>query len=249
MRPSLLAAAAAVTLIAAGAVSAAAPPAYVAKAVADPSRPKADLEQDAIRAPAETLAFVGVKPGMTVDELFPGGGYFTRMLSDVVGPNGKVMGIEKEGWKGADKADQEMIAGLDQKNVELQVQPFGQMQLPAGKADVFWITQNYHDLKIAKYGVVDLAAFNKAVYAALKPGGTYFILDHEAKPGITTDEIAKLHRVEKATVIKEVTAAGFRLVGEGKFLNRPGDDHSKEIFDAAIRGKTDQYALRFVKPA
>ena len=145
MRLSPLAAAAAATLLAAGAALAAAPPAYVAKAVADPSRPKADTDQDANRAPAETLAFVGVQPGMTVDELFPGGGYFTRMLSDVVGPNGKVMGVENAGLKGAAKADQDMIAGLAQKNVDLQVQPFGQMQLPAGKADVFWDTQNYHD--------------------------------------------------------------------------------------------------------
>ncbi|HEY3948788.1 methyltransferase [Phenylobacterium sp.] len=251
MKSTLIAAVAAAALVAgaAGVSRAAAPPAYVAKAVADPSRPKNDVAQDANRAPAETLAFAGVKPGMTVDELFPGGGYFTRMLSDVVGPGGKVMGVENAGWKGAGKADQDMIASLAQKNVDLQIKPFGQMDLPAGKADVFWITQNYHDLKIAKYGVVDMAAFNKAVFAALKPGGTYFILDHQANPGITTDEIAKLHRVEKATVVREVTAAGFRLVGEGKFLNRPGDDHTKEIFDPAIRFKTDQYALKFVKPA
>ena len=248
MRSFALATAAAVTL-AAGAALAATAPAYVAQAVADPSRPKADVDQDASRAPAETLAFAGVKPGMTVDELFPGGGYFTRMLSDVVGPNGRVMGVENAGWKGAAKADQDMIATLPTKNVDVDVEPFGVMKFPAGKADVFWVTQNYHDLKIAKYGVVDLAAFNKTVFQALKPGGTYFILDHQANPGLTDEQIAKLHRVEKAVVIREVTAAGFKLVGEGKFLNRPGDDHTKAIFDEAIRGKTDQYALKFVKPA
>jgi len=121
-------------------------------------------------------------------------------------------------------------------------------QLPPGQVDLFWITQNYHDLKIAKYGAVDLGAFNRSVFLALKPGGIYFILDHEANPGITSEGIAKLHRVEKATVIREVTAAGFKLVGEGKFLNRPGDDHTKPIFDKSIQGKTDQYALKFVKP-
>ncbi|MBS0334666.1 MAG: class I SAM-dependent methyltransferase [Proteobacteria bacterium] len=247
MKPAILAAACAAALCAGAAFAAA--PAYVTKAVADPSRPKADVAQDAIRAPAETLAFAGVKPGMTVDELFPGGGYFTRMLSDVVGPNGKVMGVENNGWKGAVKADQEMVASLPVKNVTVEGQTFGVLNFPAGKADVFWITQNYHDLKIAKYGAVDIAAFNRAVYASLKPGGTYFILDHEANPGTTDEQIAKLHRVEKATVIREVEAAGFKLAGEGKFLNRPGDDHTKEIFDPAIRGKTDQYALKFVKPA
>jgi predicted methyltransferase len=245
MKPSAVAA---IVLLALAGPAVAAAPAYVAKALADASRPKADTDVDAIRDPADTLAFAGVKPGMTVVELFPGGGYFTRPLSDIVGPKGKVIGVENAGWKGAAEADRKAIAALPVKNVELQVKPFGQMDLPPGGADLFWITQNYHDLKIAEYGQVDMAAFNKAVFAALKPGGTYFILDHQANPGITTAEIAKLHRVEKATVIAEVTAAGFKLAGEGKFLNRPGDDHTKVIFDKAIQGKTDQYALKFVKP-
>ena len=184
---------------------------------------------------------------MTVAELFPGGGYFTRMISDVVGPKGAVFCIENAGWKGAAEADRKMMAELNRPNITLDVEPFGRMALP-DKVDLFWITQNYHHLKIAKYGAVDLAAFNRQVFQALKPGGIYFILDHQANPGITTAEIAKLHRVEKAVVIREVTAAGFRLAGEGKFLGRASDDHTKPIFDPAIQGKTDQYALKFVKP-
>jgi predicted methyltransferase len=217
--------------------------------VADPARPKADTDADAAREPADTLAFAGVRPGMTVAELFPGGGYFTRMLSDVVGPKGQVIGIENAGWKGAVKADQAMIAeGGGRANVRLDVEPFGQLAL-SRPVDLFWITQNYHDLKIAKFGVVDMAQFNRQVFAALKPGGVYFILDHQANPGTTTAQIADLHRVAKDEVIREVTAAGFKLVAEGKFLNRPGDDHTKPIFDPSIQGKTDQYALKFVKPA
>lgn len=244
---SLILAAALLTL--AGAPAVAAVPAYVAKAVADPVRPKAEVETDAVRAPAETLAFAGVKPGMVVGELFPGGGYFTRMLSDVVGPNGKVLAIENAGWKGAVKADEAMLAEPGRwKNVKLFSEPFGQFRLPE-PLDLFWITQNYHDLKIAEYGVVDTADFNRRVFAALKPGGVYFILDHEANPGTSVADVARLHRIEKAQVIKEVTAAGFKLAGEGKFLSRPGDDHTKGVFDKEIRGKTDQYALRFLKPA
>jgi predicted methyltransferase len=241
--PALLLAA----LVAGAALAAAVPP-EIAKAVADPSRPKDDTAADAIRDPADTLAFAGVKPGMRVVELFPGGGYFTRMIVEVVGPKGAVLGVENAGWKGAAEADRKMLAELKAPNVQLDVEPFGQMHPPPGKADLFWITQNYHDLKIAEYGAVDIAAFNRAVFEALKPGGVYFILDHQANPGTTTAEIAKLHRVEKAQVIAEVTAAGFTLAGEGRFLNRPGDDHTKSIFDKAIRGKTDQYALKFVKP-
>jgi predicted methyltransferase len=244
MIPAVLLAA----LLTAGAIAAAPVPAPVAKAVADPSRPKADTDTDAVRHPAETLAFAGVKPGMTVIELFPGGGYFTRMIADVVGPTGAVHGVENAGWKGAVEADRKMLAELHQPNVEVDAEPFGQMHLPPGKAGLFWITQNYHDLKIAKFGVVDMGAFNRAVFAALKPGGVYFILDHQANPGTSLDDIATLHRVEKATVIAEVTVAGFKPAGEGTFLNRPGDDHTKPIFDKAVQGKTDQYALKFVKP-
>jgi predicted methyltransferase len=220
----------------------------VTQAVADPSRPASDRTTDASRHPAETLAFAGIKPGMKVAELFPGGGYFTRMIIDVVGPTGEDTGIENAGWKGAAEADRKMMADLNRPNIHLDVEPFGHMTLDH-KYDLFWITQNYHDLKIAKFGDVDMAAFNHQVYDSLKPGGVYFILDHQANPGTTTEQIAALHRVEKAEVIREVTAAGFKLVAEGKFLRRPGDDHTKSIFDKSIQGKTDQYALKFVKSA
>jgi predicted methyltransferase len=234
-------------LLTVGAALAAGAPPYVLSAVADGARPKDDIAADASRDPTDTLEFAGVKPGMVIGELFPGGGYYTRMLSDVVGPKGRVFAVENAGWKGAVAADRKMAAEPARANVALDVEPFGQMKLPA-KIDLFWITQNYHDLKIAKYGAVDTAAFNRGVFEALKPGGVYFILDHQANPGTTLEAIAVLHRIEKAQVIGEVTAAGFQLVAEGKFLNRPGDDHTKTIFDPAIRGKTDQYALKFVKP-
>ena len=237
----------ALVLPAGGLLAAEAAPPYVAKAVADPARPKPDLAADTLRAPAETLAFAGVKPGMVVGELFPGGGYFSRMLSDIVGPSGKIYGLENAGWKDAVLADKKLALEPGRTNFDLDVEPFGQFKLPQ-KVDLFWITQNYHDLQIAKYGVVDMAAFNRHVFDSLKPGGTYFILDHQANPGTGPAEIAALHRIEKAQAIREVTAAGFKLVGEGTFLHRPADDHTKSIFDKAIQGHTDQYALKFVRP-
>src|SRR5277367_5528154 len=110
MKLSILSAAA--LLFAASAGLCASVPNYVAKAVADTSRPKADTDTDVLRDPADTLAFAGVKPGMVVGELFPGGGYFTRMLSDIVGPKGKIYGIENTGWKGAVEADQKVVDDL-----------------------------------------------------------------------------------------------------------------------------------------
>jgi predicted methyltransferase len=223
-------------------------PAFVSKAVADPARPADQRAADAFRKPAETIAFAGVKPGMTVGEFYPGGGYFTRMLSDVVGPSGHVYGIENDRWKSAVKANAQLVATAKLKNVSMDSGPFGTVRFPK-PLDLVWVTQNYHDLKIAEYGVVDTAAFNRAVFKALKPGGTYFILDHEAPAGSTVADITRLHRIEKAQVIREVTAAGFRLVAEGSFLRHPEDDHSLSIFDKKVQGRTDQYALKFVKPA
>jgi predicted methyltransferase len=220
----------------------------IAAAVADPARPAEGRAADPLRKPAETLAFSGVKPGMTVGEFYPGGGYYTRMISDVVGPTGHVYGLDNQGWKGAVKADQELFKECPKcTNVTMDAQPFGTVAFPR-PLDLAWVTQNYHDLKIAEYGKVDTVAFDRAVYQALKPGGTFFILDHQGAAGMSEADIAKMHRINRDVVVKEVTSVGFKLAAEGKFLRRPADDHTLPIFDKAIQGHTDQYALRFVKP-
>jgi predicted methyltransferase len=216
----------------------------VAAAIADTARPPGDVETDLRRKPAETIAFAGVKPGMSVGEFFPGGGYFTRMLSAVTGASGHVYAIENVAWAGA---IERVLAEGRLTNVSLEALPFGVVRFPE-PLDIVWITQNYHDLEIAEYGHVDTAAFNRAVFASLKPGGTYFILDHEAPAGTDLAGIARLHRIEKMQVIREVTAAGFELVSEGTFLRQQSDDHTLPIFDKKIQGQTDRFALRFVKP-
>jgi predicted methyltransferase len=224
----------------------------IAQAVADPARPASYRTADSFRKPAETLAFSGVKAGMAVGEFYPAGGYFTRMLSDVVGPSGHIYAIENAGWNDSVKDDRKMLAEGKWKNVSLDVQPFGTVKFPK-PLDLAWVTQNYHDLKIPQYGpkgqAVDTVAFDRAVYAALKPGGTFFILDHQGPAGLTPTDIAKMHRIDRDQVVEEVTSAGFKLAAEGNFLRNPADDHSKPIFDPSIRGHTDQYALKFVKPA
>jgi predicted methyltransferase len=228
----------------AGSAVAADVPDYVAKAVADPSRPKTDSVRDTLRAPGETLAFVGVKPGMTVAEFFPSGGYYTRMISDVVGPKGKVYGIDNPKWDKGE--DAKMAAEPGHANVSIQLVKFGEFNLPQ-KVDVVWTTQNYHDLHVAEYGPVDIADFNERVHEALKPGGIYFVLDHQANPGTDDAQIAKVHRIEKSQVVKEVTAAGFKLVGESNALHRTTDDHTKGSSDPAIKSHTDQFMLKFQK--
>src|SRR5215469_5791110 len=142
----------------------AAVPDYIAKAVADPSRPGDDRKLDANRKPAEVLAYADVRPGETVGEFLPGGGYYTRLLSDIVGPNGKIYALETTTW-GADNinAAQAVLHEPGRSNVSLDLAPLGQFHLPE-QVDMFWTTINYHDLHIPKYANVDMTAFNKHVF-------------------------------------------------------------------------------------
>lgn len=219
-------------------------PGYVVKAVADPSRSKGAREQDPHRLPAQTIAFAGVKPGMVMAEFEPFYGYFTHILSKVVGPNGKIYGIENINW--VNPAYDKKLLGLC-RNLILRSSKWGEFDLPE-KVDLFWITQNYHDLYVTDYGHVDVPAFNRRVFDALKPGGIYFVSDQSGKPGMTVADITALHRIEEAQVIREVTAAGFVLVGESNALRHPRDDLTRSIFDPLVRGQTDEFMLKFQKP-
>jgi predicted methyltransferase len=219
-------------------------PGYVARAIANPARSKAERDADAHRLPAQTIAFAGVAPGMVVGELLPSYGYFTRLLSDIVGPKGKIYGIENINW--SNTAFDRKLTG-QRRNVFLQRTKWGEFDLPE-EIDLFWITQNYHDLHVAEYGHVDIAAFNRRVFDALKPGGIYLIVDQAANPGATEGEISALHRIDRAQVISEVTAAGFTLVGESDALHHANDDRTRSIFDVVVRGQTDEFMLKFQRP-
>ena len=216
----------------------------ISSAVADASRPADDRKFDAVRKPAAVLAFAGVKPGETMAEYLPGGGYYTRMLSDIVGPKGKVYALETSTW-GKENIANTQSAVKTLRNVSLSLAPLGQFALPE-KVDVFWTTDNYHDLHVPKYAHVDMAAFNKHVFDSLKPGGTYILVDHAAAAASGAKDSPTLHRIEKKTVIDEVTAAGFKLAGESDALHNTSDDHAKKVFD--LHYHTDQFILKFQKP-
>jgi predicted methyltransferase len=240
-------AATATAALAAAAVAATVPP-NIAAAVANPNRPQADRDRDAARKPGEVIAFAGVKPGEKVLELIPSGGYFTRILSGVVGPRGHVTEMIPNLTGAADVPQKSngIAADPNFKNVtEARVGPAELGTL--GPVDLVWTSQNYHDLHLARFKL-DVVAFDKAIYADLKPGGIFFIEDHAAVPGSGLDAPDKLHRIDEDFVKKEVESAGFKLVGESDVLRNPADDHSLLVFNPAIRGHTDQFLLKFQKP-
>ena len=221
-------------------------PAYISAAVADSARPAEDKQRDADRKPAETLAFAGVRPGDTIIELAPGKGYYTRLLSAVVGPKGKVYALGSQPKPDAPPpAVVAIAADPHYGNVTVSLQHFPELKLPEG-VDLVWTSQNYHDLHNIKD--VDVAKINHAFFEALKPGGTYFVLDHAAEAGSGSRDTSTLHRIDEETVKQEVAAAGFKLLGESDILRNKSDPHSAKVFDAEIKGHTDQFLLKFRKP-
>jgi predicted methyltransferase len=221
-------------------------PKYVTDAVADPARPASDTEKDSNRRPADTLAFAGVKPGYQVIELAPGKGYYTRLLSAIVGANGKVTTVGSQPKPGAPPPPVQAIAADPHYgNVHVTLQNVADIKLPAD-TDLVWTSQNYHDFHL--FPDLDIATFNHAVFESLKPGGIYFILDHAAEAGSGTRDTGTLHRIDEETVKSEVIAAGFKLVGESNILRNKDDPRTAKVFDAAIQGHTDQFMLKFQKP-
>ncbi len=220
-------------------------PGYVTAPIAAPAR-AADTKDDARRHVAEIVAFSGVKPGDSVLELVPGSGYWSRVFAKIVGPQGRVYGAVPEPMK--KYSDETMTLPQSYPNVEVLVQPADALAAPA-PVDVVFTVQNYHDYPDKFMGPTDPAILNKAVFAALKPGGTYIVVDHVAEAGSGLRDTDTLHRIDPALVKQQVEAAGFEYVGESDALRNPADDHTLKVFDDAIRGHTDQFAYKFRKPA
>ena len=248
-RARMLAAAAALIFAAAGAHAApsGALPPYIAAAIANSGRPPEDTARDADRKPGPTLVFAGVKPGMAVLELAPGKGYFTRLLSAIVGPTGKVFSVSS-----APKPDsppppvQAIAADPHFSNVTPIVKKVADPLVLPQKVDLVWTSQNYHDFH--NIPDVDIATINKREFDALKPGGIYLVLDHSAQAGSGTRDTNTLHRIDEDTVKQEVEAAGFKFVGESDILRNKADTRTAKVFDPSIQGHTDQFILKFQKP-
>lgn len=211
-------------------------------------RPAADIARDAVRKPQEMVVFAKVVPGAKVVDIIAGGGYFTRVFAQAVGPTGKVTAIVPPSAAQLDpasaKAVNELAADTSYGNVA--VAPAIDATMNAS-FDVAWTAQNYHDLHVF-LPAAGVAAFNKQVFGALKPGGLYVVLDHAAAAGSGVSVAKTLHRIDPAVVKAEVVAAGFVFEGESRTLLNPADPHTAAIFDPAIRGRTDQFVYRFRKP-
>jgi len=223
--------------------------AFAADATNALRRPDADVARDADRKPVEMMAFAQVKPGQIVIDYIPGKGYFTRLFSAAVGTQGAVYSVMPQflvdKFKGRLPPSVTLEPGYT--NIHDVVASNTNFNVPV-KADLVWTAQNYHDVHNGA-GPEATEQINKAIFDALKPGGLYVVIDHASAAGQDAAAMTRLHRIDKTIVISEVSAAGFVLDGESTVLQNPADTHELAVFDPAIRGKTDQFVLRFKKPA
>lgn len=220
-----------------------------AAALADPVRPAADVARDAARHPGELLAFAGIKPGQMVGDYVMGGGYLTRVLAAAVGPGGRVYAFQPAEFIAFRKeyAAEQKVVDDAYANVDGITGPFAAPPFP-GKLDVIITVQNFHDLYLKPFPAGTGARASKALFAALKPGGTLVVVDHSAAAGSGTSLADRLHRIDRQAVIDELTGAGFKLESSSELYARSADPRTANVFDPAIRGRTDQFTLRFRKP-
>jgi predicted methyltransferase len=236
-------------LLGTSAAAAPPPPQDPAAIVADATRPDGDRALDASRHPAELLAFLHLRPGDTVADIWPGD-YWDRLFADAVGPTGKVYAVhlaEADAGEHRTSPPEGSMPLPDHANVIATVAHTNTFALPAS-ADVIWMRQNYHDLYDKFVGPADVPAFNKGVYRALKPGGRFVIIDHAAPDGSGIAATDTPHRIDPAVVKADMAAAGFRFVGESPVLRNPDDPRTKLVFDPSIRGHTDQFVYVFQRP-
>ena len=224
-------------------------PSSFAAVLADPVRPAEDRARDAARHTAETLAFAQVAPGQKVTDMIIGGGYFTRVFSAAVGPQGRVTAWQPAEFIGFQASYGEALTAVDAlPNVDATSVSLASPELPAGQ-DLVFTAQNYHDLHLGMAAADTASKVNAAVFDALKPGGLYVIVDHHAAAGSDFAAADTLHRIDIEAVKREVAAAGFVLEAESDLLADPADPLTASVFDPSIRGKTSQFMLRFRKPA
>ena len=231
---------------------AAAAPSTIDAAVSDPARPATDTSRDAGRHPAALLAFAGIHPGMTVVDMLPGNGYFTRIFARAVGPKGRVyayFGTQYDArLKGRGQDPDMQFTDLKAIYPNLDV-IHGSLEsfVTPEAVDLVWTSDNYHDMHNKQYAM-DPAKVNKAIYASLRHGGLYIVVDHRAVKGGGAGTPEALHRMDEDIAKQEIEAAGFKLVGESKILTNPSDDDRKRVFEAGEHDHTDQMVLKFRKP-
>lgn len=224
----------------------------ISAALAHPAR-EADRADDANRKPGEVLDFVGVEPGMRVLDLLAGGGYYTEILSRVVGNEGSVIFHNNAAYRQIlGEALAKRTAGSRLPNVEVLDDEVADLEFEAGELDAVMFVLGFHDIYYKDDGWPDIDGEEllAVLYRGLRAGGLLGVVDHSAVDGADAlDSGTNLHRIDEAFTRRTIEAAGFVLDDESDILRNAADDRSIQVFDASIRRKTDRFVLLFRKPS
>ncbi len=221
-------------------------------AVGNDARPAADRARDDSRKPAAVLEFLGVEPGMTVLDMYSGGGYYTEILSYVVGKDGKVVAHANKAYLNfvGDEFERRYLGGR-LGNTEVLMAENNELELDAGRFDAILMALSFHDLFYSDpengWPTIDVDRFLAELHRGLRDDGVIGIIDHYAADGSPRETGGTTHRIDPAIVIEEMTKAGFRLDGQSDILRTESDDYGKIVFDPALRGRTDRFVMRFRK--
>lgn len=223
----------------------------IAKAVASEGRLESDHKRDLTSKPVEVLEFFGLKPGMTVIDLFGGGGYYTELAALVVGEEGKVYYHTNHAY--LPFIEHELALRFENDRLDDVVRIVSEtddMRLPEGAADLMLMVMCYHDLYVVDEGwpEIDRELFWRQVYASIKPGGTLGVVDHIAADDTGSTAAQTLHRIDKDFAKTDIESVGFVFEAESDALRNPEDDHTLSVFNPEIRRRTDRFVYRFRKP-
>lgn len=225
----------------------------IAAAVSNPQRPAEDLAKDTNRKPDRVLSFFEIQPGMTVLDLFSGGGYYTEMLNSVVGKNGKVIAHTNEAYiPFSGEIYHKRYADGRLAQTETIISEVDDLKLEKNSLDAAMLVLTWHDFLFADpdngWQAIDESLLVNKLCVAMKPGGVLGLIDHVANSGGDPAKAAKdLHRIDPQVIRDSFEKSCFTLDAEAGFLAHPDDDHTLAVFDKSIRGKTDRFVFRFVR--
>lgn len=217
-----------------------------ARAVSDPARPAKDRERDARDKPAEVLALAGFEPGMKIADIFAGGGYYSELLGDVVGPGGSVLMLNNTAYQQFAREElKERLKDGRLGNVTPMLVESCNLRLGKDDLDGAMIVMSYHDLyyvdEAGGWAPINAGEFLDQVHAALKPGGVFLIVDHAATRGSGKSAAQDLHRIDEAFAKLDIESHGFKLEKTWDGLRNAADPHDVGVFDPKVRGNTDRF--------
>jgi predicted methyltransferase len=233
----------------------------VRAAMSEPGRLPTDIERDGRSKPEAVIPLLNLEAGDTVIDIFAGGGYYSELLARVVGSDGEAilhnsMGFEAWGINGLNDrfADDRAPTNINRHtrngvNLMLTDETVDAALIVMAIHDLYVIPKRYNGETYVRAGnPANSSYFLDQVFAALKPGSRFVVVDHQGNPESDLESITDLHRLDESFIRAQIESHGFVFVESSDALRNPADDHDRIVFDEDLQGRTDRFVLAFEKP-